>query len=472
MNKRIASALLALGLTTAPAAVRAEEATSLYIEGYTDQLSYVAGDSVAFQISTSAPKYAVEIAREGARREVVWSAADLPGAEHSVPDDASANGCRWPVAFRVTVPEGWKSGYYSVKLRVADAGGTFTERNQRTAEGTAFFVVRPAEPGRNARILLQLTTNTYNAYNNWGGYSLYSYNGRNNVQGRRVSFDRPPASQFFAWEQPFVAWAESKGYVLDYAVNSDLEFHPELLKPYRLILSVGHDEYWSAPMRDRLESFISAGGNVAFFSGNSVCWQVRSEENGRALVCWKETYKQDPVYASGDYRLLSTAWSHFLVNRPENQLTGVGFLFGGFHLSHGQYMDGMGAFNVHRPDHWMLAGTGLKKDDAFGGKDTIVGYECDGSEFTLKDGLPEPTHRDGTPENFVIVASAHARWHPSDCEWYERWEKGREGAAMLGTYTRGGTVVTAGTTDWSHGLRSPDPVVDRITRNVLDRLSK
>ena len=43
---------------------------------------------------------------------------------------------------------------------------------------------------------------------------------------------------------------------------------------------------------------------------------------------------------------------------------------------------------------------------------------------------------------------------------------------MFGTYTKGGTVVTTGTTDWSHGLRGGDEVVERITRNVLNRLGK
>ena len=231
-----------------------------------------------------------------------------------------------------------------------------------------FFVVRAAHPGRDAKILLQLTTNTYNAYNSWGGTDLYrSPNG----QGRRVSFNRPSTalvgvdglflfnigvefqdeldkgtisaalqaefskhgislSQYKTitieqsgkrwviideggaytvnkeynvlnvydafsakysgwrnWEQPFVEWAERAGYKMEYAVNSDLEFHPENLKHYRLVLSVGHDEYWSSPMRDHLEAFIAGGGNVAFFSGNSVCWQVRSEDNGRSLVGWE-----------------------------------------------------------------------------------------------------------------------------------------------------------------------------------------
>ena len=81
-------------------------------------------------------------------------------------------------------------------------------------------------------------------------------------------------------------------------------------------------------------------------------------------------------------------------------------------------------------------------------------------------------NRDGTPTNFEILASAPAQWHPDDCEWYERWEPGRKGNAVLGVYTRGGTVFTCGSTDWSHGLRGRDPAVERITRNILDRLGK
>ena len=73
------------------------------------------------------------------------------------------------------------------------------------------------------------------------------------------------AGLFDRWERDFVEWAEAAGYALDYCANSDLEWHPELLDNYRLVLSVGHDEYWSAPMRDHLEAYIAAGGNAAFF---------------------------------------------------------------------------------------------------------------------------------------------------------------------------------------------------------------
>ena len=284
------------------------------------------------------------------------------------------------------------------------------------------------------------------------------------------------------WQQPFVAWAERAGFRLDYAVNGDLEFHPEMLENYRLVLSVGHDEYWSSPMRDSLEAFIAAGGNAAFFSGNNVWWQVRFVEEGRDLVCWKEDYEQDPVYAEGNHGLLSTIWSHRLVNRPENQLTGVCFAYGGYHRFFDQFQDSEGAYTVHQPDHWVFAETGLRRGDLLGAKDKIVGYECDGCEIDWQDGLPVPTYNDGTPEGFEILATAPASLTAADNSLtlvpLAMWGEGsprklpQPGAAVVGTYTRGGTVFTTGCTDWSEGLRGGDKVVEQISYNVLERLSK
>ena len=71
-----------------------------------------------------------------------------------------------------------------------------------------------------------------------------------------------------------------------------------------------------------------------------------------------------------------------------------------------------------------------------------------------------------------ILATAPAQWHHDDCQWYDQWENGRTGHSVVGVYTRGGTVFTCGSTDWAHGLRGTDPVVEKITRNVIDRLSR
>ncbi len=435
-----------------------------FVFGYANKLSCVPGEEISFHLSSTAPAVRMTIERRGAKDETVFEQKDIACSVQPIPDRASSHGCGWPASFTMAVPDAWRSGCYIATVTPMDGDGK--------ARQTIQFVVRSANPGKETRILLQLSTNTYNAYTNWGGHSLYSYHDRDGLQGHRVSFDRPLQSQYENWERPFVRWAESNGYTIDYAVNSDLEFHPEILKHYRLVLSVGHDEYWSTAMRDNLEKHIGDGGNVAFLSGNTCCWQVRSEDKGRSLTCWKQWYNVDPIFRQGDHKLLSTAWSHHLIQRPENQLTGVGFLWGGYHRSHGQFMDGEASFKVHRPDHWLFEGTNLKRDDRFGGKDTIVGYECDGCEMEWKDGLPFPTSQDGTPKSFTILGTCPARWAPGDCLWYDRFPKDRVGAAVLGVYTQGGTVVTTGTTDWAHGLRGDDPAVVRITRNVLDRLSK
>lgn len=453
-----------------------EEVTpSFFVEGYAGRVSYAPGDTAEFHISTSAEKFDMKIDRVGAERKTVLEKKGYPGGPDPIPEHASSKGCGWPVAYSFEIPADWQTGYYEVSLRIADSGGKFVHRNRRTAESSFYFVLRSANPGKDTKILLQLATNTYNAYNNWGGTSLYGFHGRGGVQGHEVSFLRPPRSLFSRWELQFVEWCEKNDFKLDYASNMDLELRPEILENYRLVLSVGHDEYWSWGMRDALEAFIAKGGNAAFFSGNSVCWQVRWQEETRSLLCWKQWYNQDPLYKSEDEQLLSSLWSHHLVKRPENELTGVGFLHGGYHKSHGQFMDGKASFTVHRPDHWLFEGTDLERGSEFGGKDTIAGYECDGCELEWKDGLPYPTHKDGTPETFVVLATCPAKWAPGDSFWYEKWPgPDHQGHACLGVWTNdaGGTVMTAGTTDWSHGLNGGDAAVERITRNVLERLGK
>ncbi|MEQ8789603.1 MAG: twin-arginine translocation signal domain-containing protein [Pirellulaceae bacterium] len=462
---------------TAASLAQADDSHQPNLFAYPDRLSYAPGETLRLHTSTNAATYDVTIERVGAAREVVWSRKGVVGREHPIPEDASANGCRWPVALQIPIGDDWRSGYYEV---VTTPDSHFVNHTGRRQNLQPYFVVRPpssgaALKGRRAKILLQLSTNTDNAYNNWGGYSLYAYNGRDKVQGRRVSFARPmPGACIRRWELPFIEWCETQGIQLDYAVNNDLEMHPELLDRRQLVVSVGHDEYWSKGMRDQLEAFIAGGGNVAFFSGNVACWQVRNEDNG--LVCFKEYYRDDPLYrAEGPNPQLSTLWSHYLIDRPENTLTGVGVLSGGFHKSHGQYMDGSGAFTVHRPGHWVFAGTGVGRGDEFGGEQSIVGYECDGCAFEMRDGLPTPTGVDRTPSDFEILATGPAKWGPeATLTWYERWPEDQQGAACLGLHQHpgGGVVFTVGATDWSHGLgKEPNPIVARITRNVLEKLS-
>jgi hypothetical protein len=495
------------------------------VAGYCWPQSVAPGGTVALYLSSAGSRDVhVEIARVGWRREVVW-AETVPAGDHPTPLDASANGCGWPVAITIDAQPDWRSGYYEVVLTI-DVGG-------RTRRDHAFFVLRPPADSPNT-ILLQLATNTWHAYNDFGGRNLYTGGTQSSLQrpmargylwkpagaGRRVATVHPPdpdmnthvgylrlnhlssyagSAGWPDWELPFLQWAEREGYAIDVVTNADLEDHPQLIAGYRLLLSVGHDEYWSGPMRDTVEAFIGRGGNVAFLSGNTAFWQVRLEDRtaqgpAATMVGYKGMFKNDPVYGTDRQGELTTIWSDVLVERPENLMTGVSFARGGYHRIGKRATNGAGGYTVHRADHWLFDGTGLGYGDVLGAASTIVGYECDGCDFTYRDGLPYPTGADGTPSTFEILGTAPAAHftrttaarpprpdEPSELEFISSrlfGERGHEhriehGHAVLGTYTSpaGGTVVTTGCTDWAHGLTGRDPQVERITANILDRLS-
>jgi hypothetical protein len=460
---------------------------------------------------------------------VVHAESGVPAGDHPTPNRAAQTGCGWPVAAEVAVGDGWRSGYYEVLLEI-DVDG-------RRRRSHAFFVVRPSIGQPSARALLALSTNTWHAYNDFGGRNLYTGGTSVALQrpmapgylhkppgvGRRVTVVHAPDRQMAAhvgylqlnhlsgyagsagwpdWELPFLEWAEREGYAIDVVTNADLEDHPALLRDgdYSLFLSVGHDEYWSSPMRDTVEGFIATGGHAAFLSGNTSFWQVRLEDRtpegpAATMVGYKGRFKDDPVYGTDRIGELTSMWSDHEIGRPENQMTGVSFARGGYHRIGKRVSNGAGAYTIHRADHWLFEGTGLDYGDLLGADAVLVGYECDGCAFTYRDGLPYPTGEDGTPEGFTILGTAPAAHftrttatrppppdQPSEVEFIaarlfgtrdpEAVERISYGHAVLGTYSSpsGGVVVTSGSTDWAHGLAGRDPQVEQITRNLLDRL--
>src|SRR4051795_11538777 len=107
---RSIAAILAVLHVIAIGSAQTLEPRPLFVEGYTSQLSYAPGDEVALCVSTTAPKYNVEISRVGANREVVLTKKDVEGKEHPVPENCSSHGCNWPVSAKFKIPADWKSG--------------------------------------------------------------------------------------------------------------------------------------------------------------------------------------------------------------------------------------------------------------------------------------------------------------------------------------------------------------------------
>jgi hypothetical protein len=301
------------------------------------------------------------------------------------------------------------------------------------------------------------------------------------------------ATGWASFEQIFVKWAEAEGYEFDYITSEDVELRPETMDGYDLLVSIGHDEYWSWTMRDHLETRIEAGLNAAFFFGNSVYWQVRWEDDGTSVVCHKYNEKDDPVFGTEQEHLLTTIWSDKRIGRPENEMIGLSFNYAGYTRVGGATPRSAGGYQVYRPEHWVFDKTGLQWGDQLGIKDKIVAYEVDGLRYQIDaEGFAVPTGEDGTPTNALILAMAPATlWNTEvtpqhmmgaipDAEVAARaitgdranWRRFARGMGAMVVFDKGkGTVFNAGTTDWVWGLYGGDQKVEQVTRNVLRKLS-
>jgi hypothetical protein len=510
-----------------------------HIEGYCSELSTHPGRGMGLHVSTRESSYSVSVERWGATREPVWDAVDLPGTFSPPPPDADAAGCGWPVSLTIPVTDQWRSGFYLVTLTAHGAP------SGREVAHAGFVVRGPQHAGRRTALLV-LDTNTWHAYNTWGGRSLYT-------GGRQVSFARPfgrgmlcrpevdrddrkarptrwgeepdidgtvfqayrtehaypsaiGSTGWFTHGRRFVEWAEGAGHEFDYAVSSDLELDFAALNGYDLVISVGHDEYWSAGQRAAVEAHLRRGGHLASFSGNTMFWQVRLESTpaGTAMVCHKYAAHRDDPVVTDQPASTTGMWADPIVGRPEWSVLGAGSAFGLYHRFGRATPRGVGGFVVYRHDHWMLRGTDLRYGDVLGAAHGVVGYETVGCPITFDEyQLPVAARHaalcDVLPEHLEIVAftpssnlavgeypaSIAALSDQGDMEFIaERLYGGtgdaelarvRHGNAVMLTCRpfgpEGGEVVTVGTTDWVFGL-ADDPAVARVTANVLEGIGR
>jgi hypothetical protein len=407
------------------------------VEGYGTSLSVAPGERLGLHVRCAAETFDVSVRRVTGSE--VWSVAAVRGVDHSTPDNADEAGCRWPVVVEVPIGDDWPSGVYLATLR---APGVSDDR----ASSSVFFVVRAPRP--TARLLLVLATNTYNAYNAWGGRSLYT-------GGHTVSFDRPfirgllerpdadgadrkspptppgeepdidafgylayrnemnyppsvGSSGWHTYERRFVEWLHDRGINVDVAVSEDLSMHPGLLDDYPVVVGVGHDEYWSKEQRDAIERYVAGGGNFASFSGNTMFWQVRFDATRRHMTAYKyRAHFEDPVLGTPNESLLGGMWCDPLVGRPEWMFLGAGSAFGLYSRFGRSTPRASGGFTVFRDRHWMFEGTDLCYGDLLGASRGVVGYETVGCRLGIDEyGLPVSVTPGAPPTEIVAWAPA------------------------------------------------------------------
>ncbi|MCG3126125.1 MAG: hypothetical protein CHACPFDD_00955 [Phycisphaerae bacterium] len=396
-----------------------------FIEGYADKSSVEPGGVIRFMVSTSEPVYSILVYRLSLYSTPLLIESGLTGVEQSYPADSYAAGCGWAPSYELTVPLEWTSGPYLARLDVG--GGNFS---------TIFFVVRSANPGQASNMLFQCSTNTYQAYNNWGGKSLYSTNSSSNIRSPRVTYDRPYAlnstkgsGEFYFWEANMARFLENQGIHPDYCTNVDLHQDATLLSHYDLFMSVGHDEYWSAAMYDQAEQHRDAGRSLAFFGANNVYWRVDFESGDRVMFVEK----------------FNNAYWWRNQGRPEAALVGIAY-------TDGMLGTGLHGYRVLQPGSAYLRLTGLKLLQPLGQYSSFIGHEGD---------EPQPE----SPANLKVIGL------------------NEDISCTVASYVApsGAQVFAAGTIAWSYGLDTGDPIyargipdakVQQTTLNIIGSLAR
>ncbi|HEY0160114.1 MAG TPA: N,N-dimethylformamidase beta subunit family domain-containing protein [Thermoanaerobaculia bacterium] len=418
-------------------------ANPLYTQGgYADQTSVSQGGSISFRIATAVSPFTLEIVNLANPAAVMVA---IPGLTSQVRDctGLSSDGCRWPVTATLDIPANWPSGYYAARFPVSGGGVRYI-----------FFVVREAQPA--SPTLVVVSTHTYQAYNSFGYLNVYPSNSPARVPV--VSFDRPyhdneGLGRFPRWDKPFLEFLVANNIPFAVATDTDLE-DPVLLARYKLLVLVGHSEYWTSTARANVEAFSANGGHIAVFGGNTMWWQVRLQDNARRMVVYKSA-ALDPENGVND-SVVTVNWFAPPVYRPENLLFGASFRNSGYtNRDRNVPAEQRKPYTVTDPSSWVFEGSGLQRGVQFG--HLAAGGEGDGAIFNCGlDGLAtEVEGSDGTPLNFHVLATV----------------PGEQGYATIGIYTnaQGGAVFNGGTQDWALGLA--DPLIARMTLNVLQRLS-
>lgn len=329
---------------------------------------------------------------------------------------ATHAGCDWDgTAFPVG---NWPTGLYMARIGPDDVSDD------------VYFVVRRSDDVPNNPILVQVPFTTVQAYNPWGGGSFYTDPPVDTVSFRRPTPFHEMLDGIHGDLRYFLEWIDTNAAAdsipsVDFISSIDLARGNYAIYPdqYKLIVSAGHDEYWSDRMVDNMLNYVWQGGNAAFFGGNTC--------DGR--VVFSAEFDR-MTFKPGDKWRYHEAKDFLLVGVQTPLDTSGGEMV-------------VEPYEVQAPSHWSMAGVADPRLGLLSDGGTVVGYEVDVLE-------------DHSPPNFEIVAKA--RYNARI-------------VTQFGSFrNRKGTVFAAGTTGWARGLARKEygRGIDQVTRNVIRKLAK
>ncbi|MGW0803050.1 N,N-dimethylformamidase beta subunit family domain-containing protein [Nonomuraea sp. NPDC002799] len=312
------------------------------IEGYADEVSVLPGERFGLHVSTTAPRFSAGAFRMGVNPVKVWESAPVRGVRQAPMKvlAGTVSAAHWTSSLTVDTA-GWAEGAYLIRLDASSGAQRYVPVTVRSASTAG-------------RVVMLNAVTTWQAYNLWGGRSLYQGPGGFADRSRAVTFDRPydgdGARLFLDFEKDALAVAEQSGVPLAYL--TDLDLKPGALEGARALVSLGHDEYWSPGMRTTVTEARDHGVNLVFLGANAVYWRIAT--HGRKVVCDKEV--RCPLWRASE---------------PESAL--VGQMYDCFPAE--------GVYQVRSPGHWIFEGA---KGRRFPG---MLGVETDRVSRGSPDGV-------------------------------------------------------------------------------------
>lgn len=317
------------------------------IAGFSTKMSLNSGETARFKITVQpAATYTIKIYRIGYYGGNGARLVQNLGAFVGV---AQPNGMSDPVTGLLDCSNWSESASWNIPA--AAVSGLYIAKLERTGGGSNHIAFIVRNDASNSDLYLQFPDATWQAYNGYGGNSLYDGNTTfPSGHAVKVSYNRPffPYNSLFNTDgresdwymnavYPMIRWLEHNGYDITYTSCNDVENNGARLLNHKVFISAGHDEYWSKNHRSNVEAARDAGVNLAFFSGNEVYWKTRWESNDgtedRVLVCYKEGFLGDGTLGEracgSKCDVSSTEWTglwrtgaDYDAGLPENTLTG------------------------------------------------------------------------------------------------------------------------------------------------------
>ncbi len=435
------------------------------IEGYCSKQSVLAGEALDIMVSVRpAARFTIGIFRTGfyggSGARLMTTLGPFSGVSQPEPpvEEKRLRACAWTPSTTLHIPADWRSGVYLGRLT------TLPEEGQPYWQSYVVFIVRDT---RRADILLQCSDNTWQAYNRWpNDYSMYTDPRGAQARNVAVSFDRPygkiaqiyenPQSigsgEWLCFEFPLAYWLEQHGYDVTYCSNSDCLESAQITR-CKTFLSVGHDEYWDVRQYEAVKQSIDAGVNVLWLCGNSVFGvspfkssasgqpnRIINREGHFAGLTDEEVAKVERVFTT-DYQRAGP---------DESLIIGARSIIP---------FNGGGDWICTKPDHWIFAGTGMKKGDSIPG---LVGWEHHGAPAKI-------------PGLEVVAEGTVWAGGVNPAQWTATLFPGPKGNFVFNAATiwwvQGLSSPPGHMLPWSHWSRphGPDPRVQKITENLLRR---